>query len=156
MAKRKLTIERQLRIVKGNLTKEFHIKAYQGFMKVRTKREGRAHMVEIKAYNIYVSERWSRDGQIVYSDNYDTGFVSSRANEIASLVRLFLECNSIPDMNMVLEPLRKQFKVAIKKDAQRTLLKQLGYIKPAATPVSSTKEAKPLPQIILPWDSEQA
>ena len=127
MAKRKMVAEKQLRIIHGNVTKEFLFKAYQAVMTTRVKHEGLVVSVQITGYSVYVSERWTRDSEVIYQERYDTGHISSRANEIAHVLRLFQKCDTIPEMKLVLQPLLHEFTTAIKKDAKRELLRQLKH-----------------------------
>jgi hypothetical protein len=150
----KLIDEQQHKVTRGNLVKDFHIKAYQGRMTVSAKYKKHRGVVRIKAYKIYVSERWTRDGEIVFQGSYDTQYFTSRSNNVGSMMRLFTECSSTQEMHKTLKPLREKFYADIKRDAERQLQRELGLIKPSSNVLQSNKKHQPLPQIQLPWDSE--
>lgn len=151
--KETLLFNRQHTLVKGNLIKEFTLLVHQGFMQYRFKFDGKNRQPVIKAFRFSVAETWKRKDEIVFTDKHEFGYLSCRSGQVAHIIGLFERCDSIRRLETEVYKLKDEFRVDMRKDAVKEVMKQQGvYNGPSSPIVRSNKPYKPLPQIQLPWE----
>lgn len=84
--------------------------------------------VEVKALYLFVNEVIFKEGEIEkgHTREYDFGFLSSRSNEINTVVRDLMSARGIQEFFDIVKEARDEFRVHLDKDAHRALKKLLG------------------------------
>lgn len=155
MAKKKrqlIKVEQHTWVDQAGITHEITVEVSLGHFQTHSQFMHYEDFVTIKGYHFFIRERWIFEGQEFrnFVRNYD--YICCRSGEMAYALRKIKECKSISEIEVLMVDLNVDFRVAMKKDAERELKKSLGLYNMATPPKKRTnKEYKPLKQIKLPW-----
>lgn len=155
MMKKQLTLSNAHTVRKGDITRTFTFKVYEGLTDVYAEYQKEYGHVKVKAYCIEIYEEWADTKRVLFTRNHSFGYITSRSNEVAYLFTQFKKCDSLKEMADVVNKLKWEYRVTLQKDGQRKLREILEGPKSSFPVWRRTRQHTPLPQIKLPWDSEE-
>lgn len=139
----------------GIVTRVFNVEVYKtsALTKASIKVNGEdiRGPVEVEGYGFIIKER-RNSGESFYTwDRHDTGVITSRTGEVTYALAQIQKCKSTDEIRKLMKGLKKEYRVALKRDAEKELKKSLGIYTPITPKVRSNKKHQPVPQIRLPW-----